>query len=174
MSWKPLLTIPLLFLAPGLALADPAGTFDVKGVNPDDGSAYTGKVRVTRTGETYKVVWTIGDKPLTGIGVGMKMIGDRIVTGPASPDDIGLSVAYSSDGTVGTVIYFEQPDGTWHGTWAYDEWNHVSTEDWIPKERKTVTKVEDTTVKKSDTTIRSLDKKQVISAPKPDQAGPKS
>ena len=71
MSWKPLLLTALLLLAPGLSRADPAGAYDVKGVNADDGSTYTGEVNVTRTGETYKVVWTIGDKPLSGIGVGM-------------------------------------------------------------------------------------------------------
>lgn len=175
MSWKPLLLTALLLLAPGLSRADPAGAYDVKGVNADDGSTYTGEVNVTRTGETYKVVWTIGDKPLSGIGVGMRVVDGQIVSGPASPDDIGLSIAYSSDGTVGTVIYFEQPDGTWHGTWAYDGWDHVSTEDWLPRDRKTVTKAEETTtVKKNDTAIRAVGEKQVISAPKPVQAGPKS
>jgi hypothetical protein len=160
---------------PSATLADPAGTFDLRGKNADNKTDYTGKVTVTRTGATYKVVWKIGDNDeLSGTGVGMKMIDGRVVSGPASEDDIGISIAYGSGDTFGTVVYFEQPDGTWHGVWAYDGWDHISTEDWFPKERKTVTKVENKTNDKVEKDVKSFEPNQSKSAPTPALSGPRS
>jgi hypothetical protein len=51
------------------ALADPVGRYRVRGTNPN-GSAYSGEVRVTRTGDTYRVVWDIGGQTYTGTGIG--------------------------------------------------------------------------------------------------------
>jgi hypothetical protein len=157
-------------MLPAAAVADPVGKFTVRGINPDNGGEYGGTVRVTRTGETYKVVWNTGGDPLTGIGVGLKMVDGRIVMGPASEDDVGISIAYATGGTVGTVIYFEQPDGHWHGIWAYDGWDHISTEDWFAKDRKKIAKTET----KVDKETRSLEQHKAVTSPMPDQAGPKS
>ena len=43
------------------AFADPVGKYDVEGTNPS-GSTYSGSVSVQKTGDTYKVTWTIGGK----------------------------------------------------------------------------------------------------------------
>lgn len=163
-------TACLALLIPSAALADPVGTFDVRGINSNDGSHYDGTVRITRTGETYKVVWTLGSEPMSGIGVGIRFVDGRIITGPASKHDKGISVAYQSGDAVGTAVYFEQPDGTWHGTWAYSGWDHIATEDWLPKDRKPVVKAED----KADTQVKSIEPQRSLSTPIPAQAGPKS
>ena len=164
----------LVFALPSVALADPTGTFDVRGLNPDNGGEYTGTVQVTRTGDTYKVVWKIANDQLSGIGVGLKMVDGKIVLGPASPDDIGISIAYGSGSSFGTVVYFEQPDGRWHGIWAYDGWDHISTEDWFPKNRKPVAKAETKVKKQDEKVIKSFESQRVIPLPKPALAGPKS
>lgn len=51
------------------ALASPVGDYSVSGSNPD-GSAYSGAVTVQKTGDTYKVTWTVGDKNYAGTGIG--------------------------------------------------------------------------------------------------------
>ena len=160
----------ICLITPASALADPTGKFDVRGINADGSGEYTGTVRVTRTGETYKVVWSIGDHELAGIGVGVKLIDGHIVLGPASQDDNGISIAYDSDGTPGTVVYFERPDGTWHGIWAYQGSERIATEDWFPRDRRKVAKLKT----EPTTEIRSLEPKQSLSTPMPAMAGPKS
>jgi hypothetical protein len=68
------------------ALADPVGTYDVTGINPDDGGEYHGTVTVNRTGETYSVTWTIAGTESNGVGIGGKR-GNAATTGVASADD---------------------------------------------------------------------------------------
>lgn len=45
------------------------GQYRLIGTNPGDGGTYTGTVRVSRTGQTYSVVWTIGSQTFQGIGI---------------------------------------------------------------------------------------------------------
>lgn len=106
---------------PSVASADPTGRFTVVGDNPETGKQYTGTVTVTRTGETYDVVWSIAGSDVIGTGLGAKFVGNnRFRVGPASKDDIAISVGYSSGGnSFGIAMYFEQPDGTWRGVWTY-------------------------------------------------------
>jgi hypothetical protein len=160
----------LALALPTAGFADPVGTFDVRGVNPDDSQQYTGTVRVTRTGQTYHVVWEIAGQELIGTGIGLKMIDGRIVASGASKDDIGISIAYGSGDSFGTVAYFEQPDGTWHGIWAYDGWKQVSTEDWVPHDRQ----ISGENDVKAEKQIKSLNSQKELSPPIPAQAGPKS
>ncbi|MDB5524808.1 MAG: hypothetical protein JWM58_2571 [Rhizobium sp.] len=162
------LVLLLALAAPTAVLADPVGKFDIRGINPDDGKDYTGTVKVTRTGQTYKVVWSIANGDLIGTGIGIKMIDGKAVLGPASEGDVGISIAYGSGETFGTVIYFEQPDGHWHGTWAYNGWDRISTEDWFPKGRKNVARIE----KQDDKQTRAIDTQ--LSTPMPALAGPKN
>jgi hypothetical protein len=59
----------LLSVAAAFA-ADPVGTYDVEGAYLS-GSTYSGTVTVTKTGETYKVVWEIdGGYTFTGTAIG--------------------------------------------------------------------------------------------------------
>jgi hypothetical protein len=170
MRLKSIAIAVLVLAVPAAASADPVGTFDLRGVNPEDNQQYTGTVTVTRTGQTYHVVWDIADQKLVGTGVGLKMVDGRMVMSGASEDDVGISIAYGSDGTFGTVVYFEQPDGSWHGIWAYDGWDHISTEDWFPRNRKVVTRNDVKTGKR----IKSFESQGKLSSPMPTQAGPKS
>jgi hypothetical protein len=123
----------LMLAAPALAWADPTGTFQVKGINPDNGQQYGGTVKVVRNGETYNVTWNIGGQEYVGTGLGAKFIGDRFQMGPASPDDTALSVGYISGNSFGMAMYFLQPDGTWQGVWTYAGSNKASAENWLPR-----------------------------------------
>ena len=161
-------TLSLFLAVPPAAFADPVGKFDVRGINPDDDLEYTGTVKITRTGSTYKVLWQIGDGDLMGTGIGIKLVDGKPVLGPASADDVGISIAYGSRVTFGNGVYFEQPDGRWHGTWIYNGWDQISTEDWTPKNPKTIAKNE----KKDEKQIKTFDRR--LSTPMPALAGPKN
>ena len=126
------LTALLLTLAAGQALADPTGTFRVVGTNPDSGSTYKGKVTVTRTGDTYKVVWDIAGTRYIGTGLGAIIRDRKFLVGSAEPDDIAISVGYVSGKTFGMAMYFLQDDGTWEGVWTYGGSRDVANETWYP------------------------------------------
>ncbi|MDE1996244.1 MAG: hypothetical protein KGI75_27335 [Rhizobiaceae bacterium] len=119
-----------LIVLPNIALADPTGTFKVVGTNADDGSTYTGTVKVTRNGETYKVVWNIGGSQSVGTGLGSRFDNGSILTGPATDDDEGLSVGYVNKDSFGIASYYRQPDGSWAGVWTYGGSKNVVKETW--------------------------------------------
>lgn len=127
--------VGVLLSLPVIALADPTGNFSVVGDNPDTGKQYTGTVKVTRSGETYEVVWDIAGSQSVGTGLGAKFVGNnRFRVGPASRDDIALSVGYTSDNSsFGIAMYFEQPDGTWKGVWTYKGSKKAISEIWTRK-----------------------------------------
>ncbi|MBL0372739.1 hypothetical protein JJB09_11925 [Rhizobium sp. KVB221] len=124
------------------ALADPVGKFKVQGTNPDDSGDYTGTVSVTRTGETYKVVWTVGETETIGIGLGGHTVGSSYRLGPASPQDNVISIAYNSGEGAGIALYTEDADGVWHGVWALEGEEKSATETWTSTVPKTITKKE--------------------------------
>lgn len=123
----------LLALPATACLADPTGRYNVVGVNPDNGAEYRGSVRVTRTGETYKVVWTIGGVRYVGTGLGALVRDGRYTVGPAHPEDTSISIGYISGRTFGQAFYFEQDDGTWRGVWTYAGSNKITSETWFRK-----------------------------------------
>jgi hypothetical protein len=126
-----LLAASLLVLATSApAFADPTGVYKVQGKNADGGQ-YEGTVSVERTGETYAVVWKIGNDEFVGTGLGAKFVGDRFQMGPASPDDTAISVGYISGKSFGMAMYFQQPDGRWQGIWTYGGSDKASYEDWV-------------------------------------------
>ncbi|KQV42556.1 MULTISPECIES: hypothetical protein [unclassified Rhizobium] len=128
------LAISVLFaLSPSLVLADPVGSYDVTGVNPDSGDEYSGTVAVTRNGTTYSVTWTIAGVASYGVGLGGKRSGGSS-TRPAAADDDTLSIGYGNDDGFGISQYDLQPDGSWKGNWAYAG-GGISTEVWTPKGR---------------------------------------
>jgi len=45
------------------------GTYRVEGKNPSQGSAYAGEAQIKQTGQTYAVIWKIGDLRQIGTGV---------------------------------------------------------------------------------------------------------
>jgi hypothetical protein len=130
MRLKAYLTACLLAAVPCLAMADPTGSYEVRGINPDTNKEYVGTVDVDRKGETYVVSWTIGGTKFVGTGLGAKFVGDRFQMGPASPDDTAISVGYISGNTFGMAMYFQQPDGHWQGVWTYAGSDRASPENW--------------------------------------------
>jgi hypothetical protein len=94
--------------------ADPAGTYRVEGSNPGGSGNYSGTVSVTKTGETYQVVWVVGSTRYVGTGIGNK---DFLAVSYKSGDGTGLAL-YGADG------------GNWTGIWTYAGGNQVAPEIW--------------------------------------------
>lgn len=107
------LAAAMLFVATA-AFADPAGTYRVEGTNPGGGGAYRGTVSVTKTGETYQVVWEIQGQRYVGTGIGNKDF---------------LSVSYKSGDQTGLALYGEEAGG-WAGIWTYQGGRSVGAERW--------------------------------------------
>jgi len=127
------LAVLLLALAAGQALAGPVGTFAVTGTNPDSGGTYTGTVTVSRTGDTYRVVWNIAGTRYSGTGLGAVIRDKTFLVGPADENDIAISVGYVSGKTFGMAMYFLQEDGSWEGVWTYGGSDKVAKETWQPQ-----------------------------------------
>ena len=127
-----ILALPLMLMA-SAAAADPTGNYNVVGVNPDSGREYRGQVSVTRTGETYRVVWNIGGTQYIGTGLGALVKDGRYTVGPAHPSDTSISIGYVSGRSFGQAFYFEQKDGSWQGVWTYGGSNKISSENWFPR-----------------------------------------
>jgi hypothetical protein len=98
--------------------ADPVGKYSIRGTNPGDGRPYSGEVTVTKTGDTYRVVWLIGSDTYTGTGIGS--------------DDF-LAVSYRSGNETGLALYGRRPDGSWHGIWTYAGGRQIGTDRWTPR-----------------------------------------
>jgi hypothetical protein len=94
--------------------ADPVGTYDVSGSNPGGGSRYSGTVTVTRTGDTYRVEWDVGDTHYVGTGLGDKNF---------------LAVSYHSGDSTGLALYGAD-GGDWAGVWTYAGSRKVGAEIW--------------------------------------------
>ena len=119
MSLKSAFSIGLavsLLVAPftGAHAADPVGHFAVKGNNPGGGDAYEGEVTVTKTGDTYKVVWTIEGTKYIGTGIG---------------NDDFLTVSYKSGSETGLALYGHDKTG-WSGIWTYAGGKTLGVEKW--------------------------------------------
>jgi hypothetical protein len=100
------------------ALADPVGRYWIQGTNPGDGRTYSGEVAVTKTGDTYRVVWIIAGQTYTGTGIG---------------SDNFLAVSYRSGNETGLALYGRRSDGSWHGIWTYAGGRQVGTDRWTPR-----------------------------------------
>jgi hypothetical protein len=93
--------------------ADPVGSYDVEGTNPD-GSKYTGSVTVSRTGQTYRVIWRIGNTRYNGTAIGDKDF---------------LAISYQSGSQSGLALYGADGDD-WKGIWTYSGGTSVGAELW--------------------------------------------
>ena len=94
--------------------ADPVGNYDIAGTNPGSGSHYSGTVSVSRTGQTYRVVWVVGGTRYVGTG-----IGDRDF----------LAVSYRAGNDSGLALYGAE-GGNWEGVWAYAGARQMGAEIW--------------------------------------------
>jgi hypothetical protein len=82
------------------AAKDVAGHYVANGVGVNGGK-YQSDVTITKTGESYAIVWKFNDRSFTGIGI---LRGDV------------LSVGWSNDGKAGVVLYTvkgDELDGKW-------------------------------------------------------------
>lgn len=104
----------VLLLSVGWALADAEGTYELSGVNPGNGSKYSGMVVVQRTGDTFQVTWTVNGQQIIGIGIGKSDY---------------LAVSYRSGNTIGLAVYTESSDG-WIGIWAPAGGRELGSETW--------------------------------------------
>jgi hypothetical protein len=106
-----------VFLSVSLAFADPGGTYDVEGSGPGGSTTYRGTVEVTRTGETYRITWTIGEEIYTGTAIGN--------------DDV-LSIAYASADSAqhGLAVYSREQGGDWAGLWTPSGGTTLAKERW--------------------------------------------
>jgi hypothetical protein len=128
------LLLALLLLATP-ALADPVGSFSVTGP-AEGGGIYEGTVTVTRTGETYRVVWLIAGDRFVGTGFGGIVVEGGLVLGAADPSDTLLAVAYTAPGgSTGLAVTIDGGDGTWVGRWTPGGGNTVQGEVWQPRTR---------------------------------------
>ena len=94
--------------------ADPIGEYSVEGTNPGGDGKYSGTVTVEKTGETYRVIWVVGDTRYVGTGIGDK---DFLAVSYKSGNDTGLAL-YGADG------------GNWAGVWTYAGGRKMGAEIW--------------------------------------------
>ena len=110
-----LLAVAVLLSSTILAFAaDPVGSYNVLGTNPGSNSQYHGTVQVTRTGQTYRVVWVVGNARYVGTGIGNRE---------------GLAVSYKSGNSSGLALYGAD-GGNWQGVWTYSGGRDIGTEVW--------------------------------------------
>ena len=93
--------------------ADPVGSYDVQGTNPD-GSKYRGTVTVSQTGQTYRVIWQIGNQRYNGTAIGDKDF---------------LAISYRSGNESGLALYGAEGDD-WKGIWTYSGGTTIGAELW--------------------------------------------
>ena len=109
-----LLVVAALLWSANAFAADPVGTYRIEGSNPGGGSSYTGTVTVEKTGETYRVVWVVGDSRYVGTGLGDKDF---------------IAVSYRSGSETGLALYGED-GGNWVGVWTYAGSSTMGKELW--------------------------------------------
>jgi len=112
-------TLGALALTSMAVSADPVGRYKVKGHSPNSTQGYVGQVVVTKTGDTYQVVWEIGGQIAVGTGIGSANF---------------LVVTYLAGRQVGVALYARKPDGSWEGRWTQLGGRVVDTENWTPLE----------------------------------------
>lgn len=108
------MSLVLLWSATLAFAADPIGNYSVEGTNPGGNGSYRGKVSVTKTGETYRVVWVVGNTRYIGTGIGDKNF---------------IAVSYKSGNDTGLALYGAE-GGNWTGVWAYSGARQVGAEVW--------------------------------------------
>jgi hypothetical protein len=115
MRLKALFAAMMICLAAPAAFAgDPVGHYDVQGANMSGGGTYSGTVDVTRTGDTFHVIWVIGDTTFIGTAIG---------------NDEFLAVTYRSGDDTGLALYSAKGDD-WEGVWTYAGGTTIATENW--------------------------------------------
>lgn len=93
---------------------DPVGRYTVTGTNPGNRGTYSGSVVIDKTGDTYRVVWQIGNDRYIGTGIG---------------NDQFIAVSYKFGSDTGLALYSASGAG-WKGIWAYSGGQTLGSEIW--------------------------------------------
>jgi hypothetical protein len=115
MRYLSVLAATLLMLSVSPVLADPVGKYDVEGTNPGNGQSYSGTVSVTKTGQTYKVVWVIGGTSYIGTAIGNEEF---------------MAISYKAGGNNTGLALYAPKDDDWVGVWTYSGGTEMGTEHW--------------------------------------------
>jgi hypothetical protein len=114
---KLMAVLAVIVLAGGAALANPVGKYVNRGTK-GNGTPFSGVVTVSKTGDTYRVVWVVAGQTYTGTGIGS--------------DDF-LAVSYRSGNDTGLALYNRKSDGSWVGIWTYAGGQRIGTDVWQPR-----------------------------------------
>lgn len=111
--------ILVLTLAWPAAADDIAGKYAVEGQEANSGASYSGEAMVQNAGDTYHVVWQIGEQVAIGTG---------ILT------EEGFAVTYMMRGAQipGIALYKVASDGTLSGQFTMLGADSVGEESWSP------------------------------------------
>jgi len=114
---KILTALTALALMSAPALAQVQGRYLVEGRS--EGSGYTGTATVSKTGDTYRVEWRVGDERYSGTAIG---------------DDNFLAVSFTSSGK-GGVALMTREGPNWQGVWTFNGGRALEREQWVPAPR---------------------------------------
>ena len=109
-----LLVVTLLLVQPAIthqAEAQIEGTYNMRGTNPTGGGTYFGTVEITRTGDTFSILWQIGDQSFEGTGI----FRDGL-----------LSVSFG--GEFGGIVVYRMSSSGGKGVWAPHNSTDLGTE----------------------------------------------
>jgi hypothetical protein len=101
-------------MVPAAWAADPVGHYTIQGGNMGANGTYSGTVDVSRTGDTFHVIWMIGGTTYVGTAIG---------------NDEFLAITYRSGDDTGIALYSAKGND-WEGIWTYAGGTALSTEDW--------------------------------------------
>jgi hypothetical protein len=119
-------------VATASAAADPTGRYKVTLTDPVTGARSEGTVTVSRSSETYRVVWNIDGKTASGVALGGAFSRGDLVFGPAHPDDMLLAIGYLNGTEYGNATMIMQPDGSYSGYRVTSSSGRAEQEHWQP------------------------------------------
>src|ERR1700761_4508851 len=109
------ITLAVLFgFATAAFAADPVGSYKIEGANPGGSGSYQGTAEVTKTGQTYHVVWDIAGTRYEGTALG---------------DQSFIAITYRSGNDTGLALYV-QDGANWKGVWTYAGGTAMGHETW--------------------------------------------
>jgi hypothetical protein len=115
-----LLCSAFLLAAGSAARAEGPGRYKVEGNNGKPGTDYTGTATITRTGETWRISWTVGDDKYDGFAVG---------------DGRVLSATFASSGSTGAALLVSDDKGGYISVWAFKGDTTTGVEKFTPREK---------------------------------------
>jgi hypothetical protein len=107
----------VLLFATFTAWADPAGNYDVKGIELD-GTSYHGDLVIVKKGDVYELTYTFDD--------------GTTQQGSAVGDDSFLAYGYGDDEELGVGLMTAKGKA-WEGIWTHVGATKMSTETWTRK-----------------------------------------